>query len=42
LQRTVAEAVAFTALTSVQQDAMEEFIAGEFAELFNLRESVSA
>jgi hypothetical protein len=41
-RRTAAEAVAFTALESVQQDAMQEFIASEFAELFNLRESISA
>jgi hypothetical protein len=36
------EAVAFTALESVQQDAKREFIASEFAELFNLRQSISA
>jgi hypothetical protein len=41
-QRSSAEAVAFTALESVQQDAKREFIASEFAELFNLRQSISA
>ena len=37
-QRTSAEASAFTALKSLQQAAMREFIASEFAELFNLRQ----
>jgi hypothetical protein len=41
-QRTSAEAVAFTALESVQQDAMREFVASEFARLFNLRRSILA
>jgi hypothetical protein len=41
-QRTSAEAVAFTALESVQQDAMREFVASEFAELFNLRRRILA
>jgi hypothetical protein len=40
-QRNAAEAVAFMALKSVQQDAMGEFIASEFADLFNLREGIS-
>jgi hypothetical protein len=42
VQRTWAEAVAFTALKSAQQDAMREFSASEFAELLNLRQSISA
>jgi hypothetical protein len=41
-QRASAEAVAFTALESVQQDAMREFVASEFAELFKLRRRILA
>jgi hypothetical protein len=41
-QRMAANDAAFTALKSAQQDAMREFIASEFAELFNLREHFSS
>jgi hypothetical protein len=40
-QRSAAEAIAFTTLQSIQQDAMRVLIASEFAELLALRERLS-
>jgi hypothetical protein len=39
--RAAAEAIAFTTLQSVQQDAMRELAASEFASLLELREELS-
>ena len=39
--RAAAEAIAFTTLQSVQQDAMRELAASEFASLLELREKLA-
>jgi hypothetical protein len=41
-RRTAAEAVAFSTLRAVQQDAMRDLVASEFAELLTLRETLAA